>query len=185
MSSIGCEKLGGPGPQSLANLLPPRHERARGERWPSGLRRTLGKRVCGKPYRGFESHSLRHFSCASCAIRGRNRLKSQYKQQPLDVGPYGRSADFGDLGLETACVSEASDCADLVRRSKAAILAVCSCGLADGSNLCRTWDSVRDHAILKVGFSARANQNQHSARPAPLLCEASGPRQAELKRRHR
>jgi hypothetical protein len=30
------------------------------ERWPSGLRRTLGKRVCGKPYRGFESHSLRH-----------------------------------------------------------------------------------------------------------------------------
>jgi hypothetical protein len=32
------------------------------ERWPSGLRRTLGKRVCGKPYRGFESHSLRHDS---------------------------------------------------------------------------------------------------------------------------
>src|SRR5260221_14695164 len=32
------------------------------ERWPSGLRRTLGKRVCGKPYRGFESHSLRHVS---------------------------------------------------------------------------------------------------------------------------
>src|ERR1700680_999594 len=30
------------------------------ERWPSGLRRTLGKRVGGKPYRGFESHSLRH-----------------------------------------------------------------------------------------------------------------------------
>src|SRR5262249_13283200 len=28
--------------------------------WPSGLRRTLGKRVYGKPYRGFESHSLRH-----------------------------------------------------------------------------------------------------------------------------
>jgi hypothetical protein len=29
------------------------------ERWPSGLRRTLGKRVCVKAYRGFESHSLR------------------------------------------------------------------------------------------------------------------------------
>src|SRR5437016_13753749 len=29
------------------------------EGWPSGLRRTLGKRVYGKPYRGFESHSLR------------------------------------------------------------------------------------------------------------------------------
>jgi hypothetical protein len=32
------------------------------EGWPSGLRRTLGKRVCGKPYRGFESHSLRQLT---------------------------------------------------------------------------------------------------------------------------
>ncbi len=31
------------------------------ERWPSGLRRTLGKRVKGQLFRGFESHSLRHF----------------------------------------------------------------------------------------------------------------------------
>ena len=30
------------------------------ERWPSGLRRPLGKRVYGKPYRGFESLPLRH-----------------------------------------------------------------------------------------------------------------------------
>ena len=30
------------------------------ERWPSGWRRTLGKRVCGWPYRGFESHPFRH-----------------------------------------------------------------------------------------------------------------------------
>jgi hypothetical protein len=29
------------------------------ERWPSGLRRTLGKRVYFNEYRGFESHSLR------------------------------------------------------------------------------------------------------------------------------
>ena len=29
------------------------------ERWPSGLRRTLGKRVCGRPHRGFESLPLR------------------------------------------------------------------------------------------------------------------------------
>ena len=29
------------------------------ERWPSGLRRSLGKRVYGKPYRGFESLPLR------------------------------------------------------------------------------------------------------------------------------
>ena len=35
------------------------------ERWPSGLRRTLGKRVCGKLYRGFESHSLRHLQMIS------------------------------------------------------------------------------------------------------------------------
>ena len=31
----------------------------RQEGWPSGLRRTLGKRVCVKAYRGFKSHSLR------------------------------------------------------------------------------------------------------------------------------
>ena len=30
------------------------------EGWPSGLRRTPGKCVYGKPYRGFESLSLRH-----------------------------------------------------------------------------------------------------------------------------
>ena len=29
------------------------------ERWPSGLRRTLGKCVKGKLFRGFESRSLR------------------------------------------------------------------------------------------------------------------------------
>ena len=32
----------------------------RKERWPSGLRRTLGKCVYPHRYRGFESHSLRH-----------------------------------------------------------------------------------------------------------------------------
>ena len=31
------------------------------ERWPSGWRRTLGKCVYEQSYRGFESHSLRHF----------------------------------------------------------------------------------------------------------------------------
>src|SRR6185312_4415999 len=29
------------------------------EGWPSGLRRTPGKCVCGKPYRGFESRPFR------------------------------------------------------------------------------------------------------------------------------
>lgn len=51
-----------PPPLSLAKSAPSLQERALPERWPSGLRRTLGKRVCGKPYRGFESHSLRHFA---------------------------------------------------------------------------------------------------------------------------
>ena len=32
------------------------------ENWPSGRRRTLGKRVRGRPLRGFESHVLRHLS---------------------------------------------------------------------------------------------------------------------------
>src|SRR5262245_66485638 len=40
------------------------------EGWPSGLRRTLGKRVYGKPYRGFESHSLRHIRSKSLAFPG-------------------------------------------------------------------------------------------------------------------
>ena len=35
------------------------------ERWPSGLRRTLGKRVKGQLFRGFESHSLRQISMKS------------------------------------------------------------------------------------------------------------------------
>src|SRR5947208_12024540 len=64
------------------------------ERWPSGLRRTLGKRVCGKPYRGFESHSLRQqviditdiiamapicatFPSVSVSIRENSKLRAQ------------------------------------------------------------------------------------------------------------
>ena len=46
--AISCKIIGSPSREGAP------------ERWPSGLRRTLGKRVCGKPYRGFESHSLRH-----------------------------------------------------------------------------------------------------------------------------
>jgi hypothetical protein len=40
------------------------------EGWPSGLRRTLGKRVYGKPYRGFESHSLRQQALESILVSG-------------------------------------------------------------------------------------------------------------------
>src|SRR5262249_33871304 len=72
------------------------------EGWPSGLRRTLGKRVYGKPYRGFESHSLRqpyvccHSTTFSLDARGRQpRGILQYtcgavfsaKNQSLDVRP--------------------------------------------------------------------------------------------------
>lgn len=38
------------------------------ERWPSGLRRPLGKRVYGEPYRGFESPSLRHPLSLRCSV---------------------------------------------------------------------------------------------------------------------
>src|ERR1700722_7333377 len=41
------------------------------ERWPSGLRRTLGKRVCGKLYRGFESHSLRQIAEDPAVVESR------------------------------------------------------------------------------------------------------------------
>src|SRR6266852_1151773 len=64
------------------------------ERWPSGLRRTLGKRVCGKLYRGFESHSLRQqvidiaernvlssicatFPTVSLSIRANSKLRAR------------------------------------------------------------------------------------------------------------
>ena len=43
------------------------------EGWPSGLRRTLGKRVYGKPYRGFESHSLRQASGSPTFVTIRHR----------------------------------------------------------------------------------------------------------------
>lgn len=38
------------------------------ERWPSGLRRTLGERVTSNGVRGFESHSLRHRGLAAYAF---------------------------------------------------------------------------------------------------------------------
>ena len=40
------------------------------ERWPSGLRRTPGTRVCVQAYRGFESHSLRQNATAGCECIG-------------------------------------------------------------------------------------------------------------------
>jgi hypothetical protein len=46
------------------------------EGWPSGLRRTLGKRVYGKPYRGFESHSLRHITSIFSISHRRNTRRA-------------------------------------------------------------------------------------------------------------
>ena len=59
--SIGCGKVGGRARGHLQKSPCP-FKTGHPERWPSGLRRTLGKRVCGKPYRGFESHSLRQLA---------------------------------------------------------------------------------------------------------------------------
>src|SRR6266700_2034937 len=57
-----------------AAILPFRFSMPEG--WPSGLRRTLGKRVYGKPYRGFESHSLRHRAVRICSLMfGKTPLK--------------------------------------------------------------------------------------------------------------
>jgi hypothetical protein len=75
-------------------LLPNRlwtFKRGHLERWPSGLRRTLGKRVCGKPYRGFESHSLRQ--------RGRSRLSKSAEFFDPDVG-----SSNGSLKLTRATI---------------------------------------------------------------------------------
>ena len=59
--SIGPRKPAGHRPAGILrrNQQPCSHS-SQAERWPSGLRRTLGKRVYFNEYRGFESHSLRH-----------------------------------------------------------------------------------------------------------------------------
>jgi hypothetical protein len=44
---------------SRLNMINSNSQTTTQERWPSGLRRTLGKRVYFNEYRGFESHSLR------------------------------------------------------------------------------------------------------------------------------
>ena len=51
-----------PLPSLLFSALPP-------EGWPSGLRRTLGKRVYVNGYRGFESHSLRALAVKALVTR--------------------------------------------------------------------------------------------------------------------
>ena len=52
------------------------------ERWPSGLRRTLGKRVYFNEYRGFESHSLRQDTSKS------NYICNFQKRKPSKIREY-------------------------------------------------------------------------------------------------
>ena len=72
------------------------------ERWPSGLRRTLGKRVCGKPYRGFESHSLRHISLKLLAFF--KNFDTNPRRSPETAAAFcGRVRDCtGDRSARTA-----------------------------------------------------------------------------------
>src|SRR4029077_20849972 len=53
------------------------------ERWPSGLRRTLGKRVYVKAYRGFESHPLRQLVIYFYAIW---RIRGESARFPRQIG---------------------------------------------------------------------------------------------------
>ncbi len=51
------------------------------ERWPSGLRRTLGKCVYPHRYRGFESHSLRQiFSQKLGFFAQKNKIEIKTKK---------------------------------------------------------------------------------------------------------
>jgi hypothetical protein len=55
-----------PGLPIALDIAPPDRLCPQAERWPSGRRRPPAKRVYGqKPYRGFESHPLRHCNCLS------------------------------------------------------------------------------------------------------------------------
>ena len=51
--------------------------------WPSGLRRTLGKRVYGKPYRGFESRPIRHYR----AVQSLGRVSRAFAPRIASMRP--------------------------------------------------------------------------------------------------
>ena len=64
-----CRRTGAKSGQQLALKVGPCKTPPALVRWPSGRRRTLGKRVYGKPYRGFESHLHRQSSSSNCLIK--------------------------------------------------------------------------------------------------------------------
>src|SRR5262249_45173426 len=59
------------------------------EGWPSGLRRTLGKRVYGKPYRGFESHSLRQIPLGPTRTRDLSDVEEDGHGKAQQTGGHG------------------------------------------------------------------------------------------------
>jgi hypothetical protein len=131
--------------------------------WP---RRIDCQADCLKPYRGFESYSLRHRSCTSYANRVQYRLKTPNIAAIPEVRPYGRSADFRDFGLETPFFSKASYCGHLVRLSKAAIKGLCSCELVHGLNPCRPRECpTANQPYPSSHTAAPAKQPVHLARP--------------------
>jgi hypothetical protein len=82
------------------------------ERWPSGLRRTLGKRVCGKPYRGFESHSLRQLASE---FRTSKHFSIRFKKVNRKSVPNEGLSNFARLESKRCIVCHAPIDEDKVR----------------------------------------------------------------------
>ena len=56
------------------------------ERWPSGLRRMLGKYVYPQRYRGFESHSLRQIiGQKSCLFDQKQKIEKKTKNHQKSI----------------------------------------------------------------------------------------------------
>jgi hypothetical protein len=91
--SIGCGNVGGRARGHLQKSPCP-FKTGHPERWPSGLRRTLGKRVCGKPYRGFESHSLRQLGQGRVFSR---RARIEDRESRFQLWRSARQADHRTL----------------------------------------------------------------------------------------
>src|ERR1039457_2259723 len=78
------------------------------ERWPSGLRRTLGKRVYFNEYRGFESHSLRHDLFQMVQRKTGNRAQSARRStqrlSSIRRFAFAENADLSDTVYRSGCV---------------------------------------------------------------------------------
>ena len=70
------------------------------ERWPSGLRRTLGKCVYHYRYRGFESHSLRQIfsqKLGFLAQKKRIEIKQKNRQIYVELYSFFKNRNFLDF----------------------------------------------------------------------------------------